>query len=531
MAKRSKNQPVPVPSPSSSASPPLRAGAPQFERDYGLGTGTIPVGDVTPGPATPGSAGPPPVGEVTFRQATGFAGVGFAQLPGFTQPLPGTYLVYRRMAAHPTLALAKSIVTAPVMASTESYEVRRPDGKPTRRGPRIGDGVSSDPIDRELGDRAASIQAMFEPIRNGFMLEALRALEFGWRPFEKIWALEDGKYSIKRLKPLLPDFTWIYIDRWGNFNGLTQMDAGLGAIKSFIYTYDGEAGNLYGRSRYENVRHVWWNWHQTDDKAAQLSTKVAAIIPMIHYPIGTSQNASGETKTNYENALTMLNGLSSGKGIVLPNLYANGDDVRASAELAGKSAWVIDYLEAANAATNMQGMTDRQRYYDQLMFRGFLRSERTGMEAHTAGSRADSEQHTDTGMTDSALLHAGICEQLNRGAIDDVLVLNYGEAARGSVYAMPAPLQSAKRATLEKMFEALWAQPTGMGEFLKNTDMDAVYDLMEIPKSAEQVSFDSMPMPAAAAAAKPGSDTGAEEQAAQALSMAVNLLAGDGEAA
>lgn len=501
---------------------------PKFERDYGLGTGTIPVGDVTPGNAPGSTPAKPPVGEQTYRQATGFAGVGFAQLPGFTQPLPGTYLFYRRMASHPTLALAKSIATAPVLASSWSYEVRRPDGKPTRKGPRTGDGVMTDGVDRELADRSAVVQAMFDPIRSAFLWEALRALEFGWRPFEKIWAVKNGRYVLSRLKPLLPDFTWIYIDRFGNFNGLTQMDAGLGAAKAFIYTYDGEAGNLYGRSRYENVRTAWWNWHQVDDKAAQLATKAAAIIPMIHYPMGRGQDVSGETKSNYDLATQMLNGLQSGKGIALPNLAMQADDARVMAEMAGKSTWVISFLEAANAATNMTGMTDRQRYYDQLMFRGFLRSERTGMEAQTAGSRADSESHADAGITDSALVHSSICEALNTGAVDDVLTLNWGEEARGSVYVTPAPLQDAKRALFTDLFSELWAQPAGMSQFVKNADMDAVFDLMEIPKTSAKVTFE-MPDPQQQEppVKLPKAAVDAKEEAAKTLSLAVQQLIGD----
>src|SRR5947199_7338439 len=89
----------------------------------------------------------PRTAELTPAQSVASAGIAFSQLPGFAVPSPGTYATYRRMSAHPTLALAKSIVTAPILASSWSCETRLPDGRPTRRPP-LTDGVLSAPIDR-----------------------------------------------------------------------------------------------------------------------------------------------------------------------------------------------------------------------------------------------------------------------------------------------------------------------------------------------------------------------------------------------
>src|SRR2546421_7841752 len=106
----------------------------------------------------------PLTGEQTRQQGVAQAGIAFAQLPGFAPPLLGTYAVYRRMSSHPTLALAKSIVTAPILASSWTFETRRPDGKKTRRPP-VGDGVVSDPLDRQLAQRSQFIERQLEPLR------------------------------------------------------------------------------------------------------------------------------------------------------------------------------------------------------------------------------------------------------------------------------------------------------------------------------------------------------------------------------
>jgi hypothetical protein len=421
----------------------------------------------------------PPTGEQTRLQGIAQAGVAFAQLPGFAPPLPGTYAVYRRMSAHPTLALAKSIVTAPILAGSWSYETRRPDGRPPRRAP-LTDGPQSDPIDRELEHRADFLRRQLDPLRPAFLAEALRALEFGWRPFEKIFSIKNNQITLTNLKPLLPDFTFIQVDDHGHFAGLTQLDTQLTPDKSFIYTHDGEAGNLYGRSRHENARHVYSAWLSVDERTAQLTTKIAAIIPLVHYPLGQSRDPAGQLRDNGDLADIILHGLGSGRGVKLPNLFATSDDPRLTGDLAGKSSWVISFLEATHASANIQGLTDRQRYYDVLMFRSWLRPERTGIESRY-GSRADAHTHTDTAITETELLHADICAQLNHQVIDELLTLNFGEGAPGSVYLAPAPLRDSKRDVFQKLLEAMWKDPATLGQFLKQTDLDAVLEVMQIP--------------------------------------------------
>ena len=433
------------------------------------------------------SAVAPVVGEQTRQQGVGQAGIGLGQLPGFLSPQPGTYGVYRRMSAHPTLALAKSIVTAPILAGSWSFEARRPDGKRRRRAA-IGDGVQSDPVDQMLEDRCRFVQRQIEPMRAAFLVEALRALEFGWRPFEKVWDVRHGSVVLRRLKPLLPDFTFLQVDANGNFAGVAQMDVRLPVEKAFIYSYDGEAGNLYGRSRHENARQAWSCWQQVDDRTAQLATKVSAIIPLVHYPLGQSRDASGQLRDNGDLADVILNGLGSGRGVKLPNLFANSEDPRLSADLAGKSSWMVSFLEAANAAHNLTGLTERQRYYDALMFRAWLRPERVGLESQH-GSRADASKHTETGLTDSELLHADVCDQFNRGVVDELLTYNFSSGAVGSVYVSPSPLQEAKRALLQKLMQAVWGNAATLGQFLAQTDMDAVFDVLEIPRADVPIHF------------------------------------------
>lgn len=417
--------------------------------------------------------------EQTAAQSIASAGIGIGQVPGSFPPQPGTYEVYRKMTSHPTIALARSIVTAPIIASNWAYTVRRPDGKILRK-PAVNTGSLADPVDRMLEDRLKFIRDMLEPIRHQFLAEALRALDFGWRPFEKIWAVEQQRIVLRKLKPLLPDFTFVMVDPKGNFAGLSQMGTQLETNKSLIITMDGEAGNLYGRSRHENSRYAWNSWHQVDQRAAQLGTKLASIIPMVHYPLGQSRDATGQMRDNGDLADVILNGLGSGRGVKLPNLFASTDDPRISASLAGQSSWMVSFLEASTASNSLASLTERQRYYDALMFRGWLRPERTGLEARH-GSRADADRHSDTAITDSELIHNNICNQLNAHVVNDLLRWNFGEEAMDTVQITAAPLADTKRLVLQKMLEAIWKSPEMLAKFVAQTDLNAVYEAMEIP--------------------------------------------------
>jgi hypothetical protein len=127
-------------------------------------------------------------------------------------------------------------------------------------------------------------------------------------------------------------------------------------------------------------------------------------------------------------------------------------------------------------------MTDRQRYYDSLMVRGWLVPERALIEAQTAGSRADSETQSANAMSGSEAIDHDLARQLNWYVIDPLLVYNFGERARGSVYITPAPIEDDKRRVFSRLFEAVLTNPGTLEETLTWVDMDAVFDVLEIPK-------------------------------------------------
>ena len=167
------------------------------------------------------------------------------------------------------------------------------------------------------------------------------------------------------------------------------------AGKYFLYSYDGEAANPYGRSRHENIRQAWSESEQIRQRLAQYMKKVSGIVVQLHYPEGTSRDAAGAERPNQWLGQQVLDAVSAGRSVMFPNGFASSSDLRMAYELAGKSPWQLSTLEA-QGADHAPGMKLVLEYYDALIFRGWLRPERTGLESRH-GSKADAETHTDTG--------------------------------------------------------------------------------------------------------------------------------------
>ena len=396
-----------------------------------------------------------PIAQNRLVSAAGFSTAG---LVGFGPADPGTFAVYRRISSHPTVSLVMQIVTAPILAGSWGWQ-KKPDAP------------------------AAWVefaQTVLSPMRTQILRDGLRALAYGFAGFEKVWQEQNGRVVLAKLKPLLPELTQILVDPNGNFAGLRngggqggQPPRDLPPQKSFLYTYDGECGNLYGRSRHENIRLTWAQAMQTAERLAQYQKKIAGVVAQLHYPEGTSRDAAGVEKSNDRVAQEVLEAVSMGKSVRFPNLFASVDDPAAAADLAGKSQWVLSQFDLGGTDYST-GLLNALGNYDKLLFRGWLRPERVGLEA-VHGTKADAQTHSETGVQDSEMIDADFAAAFNTGVVDDLLALNFGPAARGAVWINPAPLSDEKTDTALSVLTTLLTRPGGTPHAgLDRIDVDAL---------------------------------------------------------
>jgi hypothetical protein len=407
----------------------------------------------------------PRAGELTAAQTTvgGIPGSSAGGLPGFLPAASGTYQTYRQISAHPTNALVRGIVAAPIVANSWRWKKCRSN------------------VPDEWVNFA---QQVLGPLRQSLVRDALRALEFGWAAFEKIWKIQNGRRVLARLKPLLWDCTEILIDDHGNPAALLNRPPGMPPVtlatgKYFLYSYDGEAANPYGRSRHENIRQAWSESEQIRQRLAQYMKKVSGIVVQLHYPEGTSRDAAGAERPNQWLGQQVLDAVTAGRSVMFPNGFASSSDLRMAYELAGKSPWQLSTLEA-QGADHAPGMKLVLEYYDALIFRGWLRPERTGLESRH-GSKADAETHTDTATLDSELIDRDIADAVTRGVVDELLVLNFGQRGRGAVAIEPAPIEADGLGVLRGVLTSLLAKNDA--EASSRIDVAALLDQLSVPRT------------------------------------------------
>jgi hypothetical protein len=172
--------------------------------------------------------------------------------------------------------------------------------------------------------------------------------------------------------------------------------------------------------------------------------------------------------------------MAAGRSVMFPNGFASTSDLRMAYELAGKSPWQLSTLEA-QGADHAPGMKLVLEYYDALIFRGWVRPERVGLES-IHGSKADAETHTNTATLDSELIDRDIAEAVTRGVLDELLALNFGQRARGAVVIEPAPIEADSLGVLRGVLTSLLNkdEPAASSQI----DLAALLDQLSVPRAS-----------------------------------------------
>lgn len=379
-----------------------------------------------------------------------------------------SYWTYRWILRHPVVRLVRAQVNAPVESSTVDF-AKQDDSVPD--------------------ERVNLVRDNFEPLWPKLVSDSLRGRDYGRASFEPIWDTDGGEWRLCEMKPLLPDFTTIVTDINGRFlglsqggligapaflNGIGQLPGLLAPYKAWNYVYDGECGNLYGRSWLENIRETAWkDWLDTAQQLQRLGGKIAGTQAIIKSPPELQADSIALIKS-------LANGAAGGW---LPSLGfavdpdGNMDLWKLVTELSKTSMIDIDVLDFGSTSQAIAGLIERLKHDESLMFNGGLLSSRVGLEGEH-GTKAEAQTHTDTGVIGSQLILNDIANQL-QPLVDALLVLNFGPKAAGSVKIAPAPLIDVKADRAMKIIAALAVQSDA------TTAMSEVVDVVQLFKDAD----------------------------------------------
>lgn len=374
-------------------------------------------------------------------------------LPGYGIPCPPSIETYRAMRSHPTVAICRMAATAGIRGS--AYSVEADDDAP------IG---AKDYIDK-----------MVKPLWSTMKNDGLYSLDYGWQAFEKIWAVNGGYYTVARLKSLNVACSTIKTDDNGGYIGIKNTggrDAFIPAEKTWLLSYDSENGNLYGRSRHENIRtYAYSPWVNLFDKQGKIFSKLSAVIPQIRYPEGQSKDAAGKTRSNFDIASEILAKLTRGDGIAMPNTLAAWaeDAIRGGVDVSQLAAWTISFLEAngSSAGPTLEAL----RYLDELMMRGWF-VPGGAISNEQIGSQAKAGANADLALAMSEQDKAWLVQSINSHIIDDVLAINWGESARGKVRITTPPLVDTIAAAQRRIIEAALSGQGGLALLEQTIDLE-----------------------------------------------------------
>lgn len=386
---------------------------------------------------------------------------------GGWQVTPGHWWYYREMRCNPTIALAIAASTLPVKAASWAFEA--------------DDGVPD--------DRVQFVREQLMPLKRGLIDAACDAIWLGCAPFEVIWKTESGQWEIDRIKPLLQELTTAKLDEFGNLVQVVNGSVTLDPLNFAWFTYDKVGDDPYGRSRLENLRFMYAGWKDSVARMASYVAKNAGIVPQVHYPEGRNPDRNGTYKDNSEHALDVLAGIGRGQGVAIPLIPPPwADDLMQSGKFTGDAAslcaWRISFAESRSGAGSE--ILEDIKHKEALIARGFLWPERSFTEG-TTGTKAEAAVHGDIGLESCEDLNGDIAEFVNQQIVDELLVLNFGPEAKGSVRVCPGPLSDDDKAYFRGIMSQVLAAPGNVDLLMTLTDLDRLMDLAEIPKGQEVV--------------------------------------------
>ena len=406
---------------------------------------------------------PPELKQLQIGEKTGIQSVITSPWVLRWQALPTTYNTYRLVRKHPTIALARAISAAPIMAA--EWAVKSKDAM--ENGQQVPDAWLN------------LIQDDLLPLRQTFLEAALfyGNVDFGYQSYEKVFQYRGDVMHLRKLKPLLHDITELILMPDGGFAGIKQPTAWLGVENALLIPFRVEGSLWYGQPLLENVREIYYQWCDANDGAARYDRKVAGGRIVVHYPIGQTE-VNGTTKDNSDIAAEILQTLQSAGAVAVPRdmaAYVSGLNTTSP-------GWEIEILD--KGAGLQPTFVDRLAYLDKLLVRGILLPERSVLEG-THGTLAEAEAHGDVALANADLMHRYITQLVNWHVVDQLLRVNFGPVAAGCVYLEASPIVDSKQQFLREVYKEVLANPSGFLEEYGQIDTNAIKDQLGVPKSKE----------------------------------------------
>lgn len=371
----------------------------------------------------------------------------------------GTFKDLRVLRKDPTIALGRGLLVSGILAGAWSVE-----------------------SEEEVKEVVDFITEVMLPLRESIMQAAVAfgRVDFGFMPFEKIFAIKNGRLVIQRLKPLLQDITTILVTTGGQFAGFRQSGVGITfrvdvpLEKCLLVNFDVEAGALYGYPLLENIRASQDAWTECDKGAKKYDKKIAGAHWQLHYPVGDTI-INDEPKDNYDIAMEMLAALEASGSIVVPSTVATEIQELNQEHISKLYQWNVELI--SDLSPRQASFIEREKYLDGLKLRGLLIPERVCTEGQY-GTKAEAGEHIGLAITNMQECDKQITKAVNEQVVNQLLELNWGEELVGKVRLVAAPLVDLQLEFLRKLYLAVSG---------KQVDVVALQEKLGVPLGEKPV--------------------------------------------
>ena len=383
---------------------------------------------------------------------------------------------YRKILRHPTVALARCLMVAPM--TLPDWNVTCEDDAP--KG-------AEELIKREVVAKKESI------IKRG--LEG--CIDFGWIAFENVYApgkTKDGDDCVRlvAMKDLLHEITLLRANPYtGEFAGVRQNDTWTGvpinlpASKIQLFNIDQRGSNWYGNPMLDNCFEAVKSWELTDKIADRYICKIAGAHWVIHYPTGTTRYQGQDNVDNAKIAADLLDKLQANSGFSIP--YDVQEYVEAQNRGSNQPIWKIENFSDSGATS--ASYTDILKYKETLIVRAFMMPERSILEGQF-GTKAESVAQAEAAVSHMEMRLHGLIDQLNRQTVNYLLELNYGSLAKDSVRIETPPITKSNIDFVKDIYSSLLSNGELGYAIASNINSDALGDQLGIPQVPDSEKVD-----------------------------------------
>jgi len=284
------------------------------------------------------------------------------------------------------------------------------------------------------------LQDILDDLRLTLLYRGLREMMiYGWAPFEVVWGIdkESGNYYPRELKPLLQQYTEIYIDQFGSFDGLRQIYpyvksyVEISKDDSIVLSHDPIGQNWYGTSALVSVMPLYEQWKVLNNEVQKFFSKVVGSRHVLKFPVGqsrvgTDHNGEPVLKDNAIIAKEILQDAEQNASVAIPQTPQRFVDASAQPQ----NGW--DFEVMADQPGNTPIFNERLKTIEAAMVNAIGFPSMVLLESLSmGGNRALIEGYTRVAQTIVESRNHYLAEVISKTLIDKIVVKNAGEDSSG----------------------------------------------------------------------------------------------------